>query len=404
LIPRAWLGLVALCVTARAGNLDAEVQAFDNFVATFSKVYETSQELDMRRSIFIKNYQKIIEHNARFEAGEVSWFEKVNMHLDLTEEEWAQKRGVVFPKSSSFLAENIDSNIQRKLDNIRDVPDEFNWVEQGKVSAVKDQGVCGSCAAFSAIGAVESCFIIANDANETVDLSEQHVLDCAYGYNYTYEDVQFTNFGCAGGMPFIYIDWLINGNQVLNEESYPYVSGRDGENKTCRKVERNDTDKLEVTGMWNRFLTEEEDMKQLVTINPVSTVLQVTDNWYSYGGGVFEDSDCCNTEEDDQCILNINHAILVVGYGQEKGKDYWLIKNSWGPSWGEDGYIKLNRGTGHCGVGGAHQTIPHCGKDETTTAKIISTTTNGNPQLAANSWQTVFVILTNIILVRIVSK
>jgi len=351
----------------------------------------------------MKNYQKIVEHNARFEAGEVSWFEKVNMHLDLTEEEWAQKRGVVFSKNSSLLVENIDSNIQKKLDNIRDVPDKFNWVEQGKVSAVKNQGGCGSCAAFSAIAAVESCFKIVNDDNKEVDLSEQHVLDCAFGYDYTYEGEEWISYGCHGGWPFTYIDWL-NENQTVNEESYPYVSGGDGKNRDCREVEENETEMPSVTGMWNRIITKEEDMKPLVTINPVSTSLQVTDNWYRYGGGVFEDIECCNTEEDSQCRSYVNHAILVVGFGQENGKDYWLIKNSWGPSWGEDGYIKLNRGTGHCGVGGAHQTIPHCGKDETTTAKIISTTTNGNPQLAANSWQTVFVILTNIILVRIVSK
>ena len=80
---------------------------------------------------------------------------------------------------------------------------------------------------------------------------------------------------------------------------------------------------------------------------------------FDYGGGIYEDDACCNYPEPD-CGYNINHAVAVVGYGSEGGKDFWLIKNSWGPFWGEGGFIRMKRGTGHCGVGISRVIMPEC--------------------------------------------
>merc|ERR1719319_828165 len=103
-----------------------------------------------------------------------------------------------------------------------------------------------------------------------------------------------------------------------------------------------------VTGFTNKWYTNENDMENMLQINPVVTAVSATNNWGSYGGGVLDDNLCCNAATDSQCVYNLNHAVLVVGYGTQGGQDYWLIKNSWGTSWGESGYFKLKRGTGHC--------------------------------------------------------
>ena len=79
-----------------------------------------------------------------------------------------------------------------------------------------------------------------------------------------------------------------------------------------------------------------------------------------YGGGVYDDSRCCEATTDPDCIWTLNHEITVVGYGQEAGMDYWLIKNSWGRGWGDSGYMKIKRGTGHCGIGNQHVIQPYC--------------------------------------------
>jgi len=340
---------------------------FDQFVATFDKHYETTKELDHRRSIFLENYEQMLSHNARYEAGEVTWFQKVNEYMDQTAEELTKKREIQLYGLHSLNTtpmDQLDSRIQAKLDQIKEIPDEFDWVSQGKVSVAKDQGQCGSCAAFSALAAVESCFKILEDDSGSYDLSEQHILDCGYGHTYYDEDGNpWSAFGCFGAWPQAYFDWLSQPNQLTqNEPGYPYVSGNIGDVKDCSPVDNNYNKHAMVTGQWNKWDTKEDDMKSVVLINPVSTSVMMTYNWNNYGGGIMEDWHCCDSKFDIYCVNRINHAILVVGYGhdEESGLDYWLIKNSWGASWGENGFMKLKRGTGHCAVGYKHQTIPHC--------------------------------------------
>jgi C1A family cysteine protease len=114
--------------------------------------------------------------------------------------------------------------------------------------------------------------------------------------------------------------------------------------------------------MYNKWYTEENEMETVMMTNPVVTSLEATHNWGGYSHGVLDDHSCCEQNTNPNCRWKLNHAILVVGYGTDadSGLDYWLIKNSWGSSWGEEGFLKLKRGTGHCGVGTLHQTIPYC--------------------------------------------
>jgi len=349
---------VALACIAVVAATSAEFSAFHNYAKNFGRSYADMEESSFRRSIFEKNHAKIVEHNKMYEAGQVSWFMKMYEDMDLTEEEFMNKRTGLPSITTDFTPVNqLDAVIEAKLAKLGPAPKEWSWVSQGKVSSVKNQAQCGSCAAFAALGAIESCFMINNDMAN--DLSEQHLLDCAYNHQVTDGDGTWGAYGCDGAWPNAYLDW-IQGNYNQEEGGYPYTSGRSGDVGSCKPSNNNVHSGSMVTGFTNKWYTEEDSMTQMLQINPVATAVSATSNWGSYGGGVLDDNLCCNAATDSSCVYNLNHAVLVVGYGTEGGKDYWLIKNSWGSSWGENGFFKLKRGTGHCGVGCLEQAIPSC--------------------------------------------
>merc|ERR1711942_15033 len=149
----------------------------------------------------------MVEHNKRYEAGEESWFMKVTEDMDLTPKEFMEKRtgGLpAFDKDTVFI-DNINDAVVEKMAKMP-VLKEFNWVDQGKVSSVKDQGQCGSCAAFAAMGAIEACSAINSVMAD--DLSEQHILDCAYGHVFIDAGYVWGADGCDGAWPETYLDWL----------------------------------------------------------------------------------------------------------------------------------------------------------------------------------------------------
>merc|ERR1711970_1493546 len=319
------LGVVVVAAVAAAAQLETAEDAFHSFTLQYSKDYPSQEERELRRAVFMRNYESVMEHNKRYEAKEVSWFKKIHADSDLTLEEWKNKRlssGIPHIDENTKVEDSLDARIQSKLDAMKGQSRlrEFDWLSQGAVSSVKDQGRCGSCAAFSAVGSIESCFKIQSGSMND-DLSEQHLLDCGYNHEYIDDEGSWGADGCDGAWPQAYYDW-----------------------------------------MQNKWYTDEQDMETLVQINPVSTSVQATTTWYDYAGGVLDDPQCCDAAYDSECVYNLNHAILVVGYGYDdySGEYYWLIKNSWADWWGDRGFLKLKKGTGHCGVGSLHQTIPTC--------------------------------------------
>jgi len=345
-------------VAAAAGH-----ENFHGFAKQFKKGYKSMEEYQLRRSIFEKNLAKMVEHNKKYEAGEVTWWMKMNEDMDLTSEEFMAKRTGGIPKydNTTVFENTLDERIIAKMNKMAPTPRDFNWVNQGMVSSVKNQAQCGSCAAFSAMGAIESCYRIKGDMTD--DLSEQHILDCAYNYVVNDEYGSWGAYGCDGAWPVAYVDWVKNNGMNQEESAYPYRSGSSGNVYSCSPSSNGYHTQTRVNGYYNKWYMNEMEMESLIMTNPVSTSLQVTNNWGSYGGGVMNDYSCCNAATDSSCVYNLNHAILVVGYGHDSasGLDYWLIKNSWGTWWGENGYLKLKKGTGHCGVGSLHQTVPYCG-------------------------------------------
>jgi len=211
-----------------------------------------------------------------------------------------------------------------------DVPDSVDWRQQGAVTPVKDQKDCGSCWSFATTGSLEGLNFL--KWGTLVGLSEQNLIDCSGKCCY--------NDGCNGGR----VDWAI-WYVVLNygidtEVSYPYTA-RDG---NCQYNPGN------IGGNASHCVTlpkgDEDSLKQAVaTIGPVAIAISVNDAFANYHSGVYTDDNCPNGVND------LDHAVLVVGYGTENGQDYWIVKNSWGQSWGDNGYIKMRRNYNNmCGV------------------------------------------------------
>merc|ERR1719433_1321502 len=265
--------------------------SFLNFAKSFNKKYATTEEYNKRREIFQQNYNDMVRHNKEYEEGKVSWWRKVTEHYDLTveEREVALNLGLP-PVDREQMTETVDPLMEERI-RARAAPDSWSWKDQGGVTSVKDQASCGSCAVFASVAAIDTCFWQVT-GNLVDDLSEQHVMDCAYGYGYG-------NAGCDGGFMVSYMEWIKDENDgfVEMESCDPYTA---------------------------------------------------TDEFCT-------DDDSCNYGDDRGCEgangCDVNHGVAVVGYGSEGGKDYWLIKNSWGRSWGENGFIRFKRGTGHCAVG-----------------------------------------------------
>jgi len=345
-------------------SLAGQTSPYYEFTKKFTKSYRSIDEYEMRREVFMNNYQKMLDHNKKYDAGEVSWWMKVHEDMDLTSEEWRAKRtgGLPIVTNATQFTDTLDERIIAKMKEMGHAPRDFNWVDRGAVSSVKNQGQCGSCAAFAAMGAIESCYFIQSGTMDD-DLSEQHILDCAYNHVVNDDFGSWGAYGCNGAFPNVYIDWLMNKEYNQEEQYYPYVSGNTGSVYQCNPNQNGYHKGSRVTGMYNVWLPTEISMENLVQMNPVTTAVSATDNWGSYGGGVMDDYLCCDAAYDSNCVYQLNHAVLVVGYGHDShsGMDYWLIKNSWSTRWGEGGYFKLKKGTGHCGVGSLQQAIPYCG-------------------------------------------
>ena len=213
------------------------------------------------------------------------------------------------------------------------------------MSPVKDQSECGSCVAFATMALVETCCY--KLSNKFLDYSEQHFLDCAYGH--------LGAKGCKGAKVNAYIDWTEEINNVFaTTAEYPYENFNDLKVHDC-KVDPllSDNSVLAAKGAYYTNEGNEDQLKRKIAEYGVAAAsIYYTDETYAklydYDGKTIFDS-CTN--EDIPGANRTGHAMAVVGYGTQDGEDYWLIKNSWGTNWGQDGYMKLLRGKGACQIG-----------------------------------------------------
>ncbi|XP_050302733.1 cathepsin L-like proteinase [Anthonomus grandis grandis] len=296
--------------------VDGNSQEWKEFKAKHAKTYPTKTEEARRYKIFKSNVESIKEHNLKYERGEVTWYQAINHMSDWTVKEFRQLLGAMPYNHTKNEKFHVPSGVK--------VPSSIDWRDYGVVTEVQQQGSCGACWAFSVAGALEGLY--AFRTGQLLQLSEQNLLDCATAAN------GYDCNGCSGGVPQSALQY-VQDNGIDYYDEYPYEEIED----TCRQQ----PPVLQISGYTSTVQNDENNLLDAVgSVGPVSVCINC-DLIMNYGGGVFQDSSCSQT---------INHAVLAVGYGSENGLNYWLMKNSWGTSWGIDGYIKMVMGQNMCGV------------------------------------------------------
>ncbi len=304
---------------------------FSIFQRQFRREYSTFEELENRYSVFRDNMDFINAHNSdpknNFTLG-------INQFADLTLDEYRKMFISGLPRGENTgLGLGSSSNCQPYSAHLSNLPDSLDWRYKNAVTSVKDQGQCGSCWAFSSTGAIEGALAISK--NTLVNLSEQQLVDCATGLAYG-------SHGCNGGLmdgAFKYVEQ----NGQCNYTDYPYTSGTTMTSGTCKKC----SSVVKVTSCYDVTPNDQLALKSAVSRQPVSIAIEADTRYFQlYSSGVLTSS---------SCGTNLDHGVLIVGYGEENGVKYWLVKNSWSTTWGDDGYVKIERSdssndAGICGI------------------------------------------------------
>ncbi|KAK3425257.1 hypothetical protein EUGRSUZ_F02043 [Eucalyptus grandis] len=317
LILNTWAWHAASVRTLHESNI---AEQHEQWMAQYGRTYKDQEEKEKRRAIFKKNLQFIEDFNA---SGNRTFKLGINQFSDLTDEEFARSHTGYLPPKHSKSHRNASL---RQQYSAGDVPESIDWVEKGAVNPIKDQGQCASCWAFSAVAAVEGITQI--KSGELPVLSEQQLIDC---------DTE--NNGCEGGLPDNAFQYIIQNQGITSEDAYTYreMDGTCDSTKEAQHAARI-TDFADVQ-------PGEDELLKAVAQQPVSVGIAGNGlEFRSYGGGVF-DGDCGET---------LDHAVVVVGYGTSEEGKFWKIRNSWGETWGEEGYMRIQRGgessNGLCGL------------------------------------------------------
>jgi len=314
----AMISMAAAVGAAKFGGAsfdDAEAQSkFTAFVKKFNKSYAIGEVFD-RFATFRKNLAMIASHD----EGSEGWSMAMNEFADMSWDEF----------STMFKGYNHRENEHSRSMNLHEVnhsetlAGDVDWVAKGAVTPPKNQGQCGSCWSFSTSGAVEGAWQIAK--GELLSLSEQQMVDCAGSYG---------NNGCSGGLMDDGFEYVIKEG-LATEESYPYTAKDGGAcNTDAEKV-------AHISSYTDVAKGDEAALLSAVNQGPVSVAIQADQSGFQfYSGGVFSGT----------CGKQLDHGVLVVGYGADAGKEYWKIKNSWGATWGEQGFIRIARDQDQCGL------------------------------------------------------
>nr|AAL16954.1 cathepsin L-like cysteine protease precursor [Delia radicum] len=327
---RTVLALLALVAFVQAiSYTDVIKEEWQTFKMEHRKNFLSEVEERFRMKIFNENRHKIAKHNQLYAQGKVSFKLGLNKYSDMLYHEFKETmNGYNHTMRKVLRAQGFSGIIYIPPANVQ-IPKSVDWRQHGAVTAVKDQGHCGSCWAFSSTAALEGQHF--RKAGVLVSLSEQNLVDCSTKYG---------NNGCNGGLMDNAFRYIKDNGGIDTEKSYPYEGIDDSCHFTKSGVGATDTGFVDIPQG-----DEEALMKAVATMGPVSVAIDAShESFQLYSEGVYNEPEC-----DAQ---NLDHGVLVVGYGTDKtGLDYWLVKNSWGTTWGDQGYIKMARNQDNqCGI------------------------------------------------------
>ncbi|KAG6722750.1 hypothetical protein I3842_03G175900 [Carya illinoinensis] len=312
-----WIPLRALSekYTPPVYDPKAMRERYESWLERHRRTYKSQQEWEMRFGIYQCNVQFIDYTNSQ----NLSFKLTDNKFADLTNEEFKATylgfRSMGHSKTNFSYGKDVD------------LPTRVDWRKNGAVTPIKNQGQCGSCWAFSSVAAVEGINKI--KTGQLISLSEQELVDC-----------DFQCQGCNGGYMDKAFEYIKETGGLTTEEEYPYRAS----SGTCDKAKEKDH-VVTISGYESVPANNEKSLQSAVANQPVSVAIDASGYEFQlYSQGIFT----------DRCGKLLNHGVTAVGYGEKNGMKYWLVKNSWGTSWGESGYIRLTRDTadnqGVCGI------------------------------------------------------
>ena len=314
----AVISLIGVCMfvssskSAISSIIEAEEHEFRSYMNKFSKSYSESEYLTR-----FQNFRDNQVFIRKFNSDQSDVILAANLFADMTFEEFKSK--YLKPKTlKASPVEIIDLDLEAANSTV-------DWRAKGVLTPVKNQGQCGSCWAFSATGAIEAAWAIAH--KKVVSLSEQQLVACSTGMNQ----------GCDGGYASEAFKYVIENGGINTEVNYPYL----GKDSTCNKTLEEEK-VVNITSSAGVLASNYKALMAAVTNQPTSTGVEANVQWMHYSSGIIT----------QRCGINLNHDTLTVGYDSTAAVPYWIVKNSWGTSWGIEGYIQIamSPGVGVCGI------------------------------------------------------
>ncbi|ETL90652.1 hypothetical protein L917_10703 [Phytophthora nicotianae] len=294
---------------------------FSAWMKTHSISFSDALEFAKRLENYIANDMYILEHNLENAWTGVKLGHNEFSHMSFDEFKFKMTG---FEMPDGYLEQRLASRVDGLWTDVQ-VPESVDWQDKGGVTPVKNQGMCGSCWAFSTTGAVEGAAYVSS--GKLVSLSEQELVDCDHN----------GDMGCNGGLMDHAFAWIEDHGGICSEDDYEYKAKA----QVCRDCEK----VVKVTGFQDVNPQDEHALKVAVSQQPVSVAIEADQKAFQfYKSGVFNLT----------CGTRLDHGVLAVGYGSDNGQKFWKVKNSWGSSWGENGYIRLareeNGPAGQCGI------------------------------------------------------
>lgn len=315
--------LSVICSAYAISLFNLAQDEWEEYKTRHGKKYNNEIEDRFRMKIYLENRHKIAKHNTQAEGFSLA----MNKYGDMLLHEFTSRVNGYRRDLRNASLHLLQAGTFITPEYVK-VPDSVDWREKGAVTPVKDQGQCGSCWSFSATGALEGQHF--RKTGKLVSLSEQNLVDCSGKYG---------NEGCNGGLMDNAFQYIKENDGIDTEKTYPY----EAEDDTCRYKPGNKG--ADDKGYVDVPTGDEQKLKEAVaTHGPISIAIDAShESFQFYSKGVYVEKKCSPTE--------LDHGVLLVGYGTENGKDYWLVKNSWGTTWGDGGYIKMARNKkNQCGV------------------------------------------------------
>ncbi|XP_064488086.1 procathepsin L-like [Ornithodoros turicata] len=314
------LSAVLCCVLARTVPRPQLDEHWEIYKDIHNKKYVPEEEHE-RRLIWEDNLDFIQRHNLEYDLGLRTHTVAVNSFADLTSEEYRQLYLGYRPNQRNKTALGVHNEA-----SLHDIPDEIDWRDYHYVTRVKDQGKCASGWAFSAAGALEAQHF--GDTGNLVPLSAQNLVDCDNGSS-----------GCEGGNMDSAFKYVFYNGGIDTDLSYPYTARKGSCKFSKSNVGDTDLGLLDV-----KPRTEDALQSAVATSGPISAAIDASHQSFRfYSGGIYNEPHCSSS--------NLDHGVLVVGYGTGADGDYWIVKNSYGIGWGENGYIRMSRNKNNqCGI------------------------------------------------------